>query len=266
MSHWRNWQTQFLTIFLPTSLTNLLCNRIMMSATHKTLRGSLYQWLETVSWIQFCNECLLLIGSVFFPAVPTAPDNVMRIIYNDTFFGVQWMPSTPSRALSMTTFGSRARNDEQLSYPRTLSNYTVFWCKSVRDSPIQCEGQLYSQQVPATQTSLNVTVPDPRANYQFAVEANQGSFSSGMVWSNCIVMANGNGSQVNKLEARPQSPNSLEVSWVMPCSVQNGIIVGFNIYICPVEDVDIYGDEIPNCPSKQQLSLSYFNIFAYFWF
>lgn len=189
----------------------------------------------------------------FCVSVPTPPENVMRITYNDTFFGIQWMPSMPSRFVSMNTFGSRARNDDQPNYPRTLSGYTVFWCESVRDI-VQCEGELYSQEVPANQTSLNVTVPDPRANYQFAVAANQGSFSSGMVWSTCIVMANGNGSQVKQVEVLAATSYSLDVSWQLPCSVQNGITTGFNIYYCPVEDLDLYGDEEPDCQSKWQTS------------
>ena len=179
--------------------------------------------------------------------MPKAPENVIKIIYNEIFFGVQWTPSKPSNALSMAIFGSRARNEQQLSYPRTLSNYTVFWCRSFGT---QCEGRLYWQQVPPTQTSLNVTVDDPKANYQFAVEANQGDFSSGMVWSSCVVMANGNGSQVTQLEVIGRTSNSLEITWMMPCSIQNGIVVGFNIYYCPVEDVDTYGEEEQICLSK----------------
>ncbi|KAI9551931.1 hypothetical protein GHT06_022268 [Daphnia sinensis] len=191
-------------------------------------------------------------SQVFIPMaanMPTAPENVMRIAYNETFFGIQWTASVPSKGLSMAAFG-RARSDDSLSYPRTLSNYTVFWCRSVRDSPVQCEGQLYTQEVSASDTSLNVTVPDPRANYQFAVAANQGSYSSGMVWSTCIVIANGNGSQVKQVEVVAVTSSSLDVSWLLPCSVQNGIINAFNLYYCPVEDGDNYGEEEPDCQSN----------------
>ncbi|KAK4036667.1 cytokine receptor isoform X2 [Daphnia magna] len=191
-------------------------------------------------------------SQVFIPMaanMPTAPENVMRIAYNETFFGIQWTASVPSKGLSMAAFG-RARSDDSLSYPRTLSNYTVFWCRSVRDSPVQCEGQLYTQEVSASDTSLNVTVPDPRANYQFAVAANQGSYSSGMVWSTCIVIANGNGSQVKQVEVVAATSSSLDVSWLLPCSVQNGIINAFNLYYCPVEDGDNYGEEEPDCQSN----------------
>ncbi|EFX83323.1 hypothetical protein DAPPUDRAFT_100606 [Daphnia pulex] len=187
-------------------------------------------------------------SQVFLPMsanMPTAPENVMKIIYNDTFFGVQWSPSTPSKGLSMAAFG-RARSDDSLVYPRTLSNYTVFWCLSVRESPVLCEGQLYMQDVPATETSLNVTLPDTK-NYQFAVAANQGSYSSGMVWSSCIVIANGNGSQVKQVEVVAATSSSLDVSWLLTCKGTNGIITGFNLYYCPVEDGDIFAGEEPDC-------------------
>lgn len=182
--------------------------------------------------------------------MPTAPGDVIRIAYNETFFGVQWTPSQASRGMSMASF-SRSRSDDTLAYPRTLSGYTVFWCKSVRDTPVQCEGQLHSQEVPASTTSLNVTVPDPRANYQFAVEANQGIASSGMVWSTCIVIANGNGSQVKQVEIVGVTSTTLDLTWQLPCSVQNGIITAFNIYYCPVEDDGIIIDgEEPRCRCK----------------
>ena len=145
----------------------------------------------------------------------------MRIIYNETFFGVQW---SPGKGFSMAT-----RSDDYL-------NYTVFWCHSVRDVPVVCQGQLYRKDVAATDTSLNVTVPDTR-NYQFAVAANRGSYSSGMVWSSCNVIANGNGIQVKKVQVVATTSSSLDVTWLLGCKFVNGIITGFNIFYCPVADV-----------------------------
>lgn len=178
--------------------------------------------------------------------VPKVPENIMRVVYNDTFFGIQWTPSQPSRGLSMAAFG-HVRSDDKVTYPRTLSSYTVFWCKSLRDSPVECDGRLYNQEVPPTATSINVTLPDV-SNYQFAVEANQGEFSSGMDWSTCIVMANGNGSQVTDVKVVTATTTSLEISWRVPCS--NGIITAFNIYYCAVVE-DFIGDEEANCLGKR---------------
>lgn len=230
---------------------DLFCNRTTASATRQLLPKSSYPCLPTVCEKQKVLLLFRPINSIFLLllcAVPSTPENVMKIIYNDTFFGVQWSTSTPSKGLSMAAFG-RARSDDYLTYPRTLSNYTVFWCMSVRESPVQCEGPLYKQDVPATDTSLNVTLPDTR-NYQFAVAANQGSYSSGMIWSSCIVIANGNGSQVKSVEVVAATMSSLDVSWLLPCKGTNGIIIGFNIYYCPVDDDDVFGGEEPDCQSE----------------
>ena len=179
----------------------------------------------------------------------------MRIAYNETFFEIQWTGSHASRGLSMATFG-RA----ELNYPPFISHYTVFWCRSVRDSPVQCQGELHAQDVPAVKTSLNVTVPDGKANYQFAVEANQGSYGSGMVWSTCIVIANGNGSQIKQVEVVSVSTFTIDLSWTLPCSVQNGIITGYNIYYCPVVDrgdAAAHDGEEPGCLSESTFNFPF---------
>lgn len=180
----------------------------------------------------------------------------MRIAYNDRLFEIQWTASSPSRGLSMATFGHEGR----LLYPPVLTGYTVFWCRSVRDTPVTCLGELKTQQVDPSVTSLNVTVPDGSANYQFAVAAQQGPYyGSGMTWSTCIVVANGNGSQIKQVEVVSASSYSLDVAWTLPCSVQGGIITGFNIYYCAVStgrgDSVAYDNEEPSCfspPAKAQ--------------
>ena len=173
--------------------------------------------------------------------VPSAPENVVRISYDEKLFEIQWTKSTPSRGLSMATFGHPGRQD----YSRVVTSYTVFWCRSNRDIVV-CIDQLYSQTVLPTATSLNVTVPEPGLNYQFAVSANQGEyFSSGMTWSTCIVYANGTGSQIKQLSVTSATNVTLDVTWSLPCTVQGGIITGYNIYYCPVETA--YESEGASC-------------------
>lgn len=184
------------------------------------------------------------------PAVPTPPENVMRISYNATFFEIQWTRSLPSQSVSLSAF----RPDEAFNYPPYITDYTVFWCQSERDSPVECKGPLYWQTVPASQLALNVTVSTAE-NYQFAVDANQGSVSSGLVWSTCIVSANGNGSQIKQIEVLSATSSSLDLAWSLPCSVQNGIVTGFKIYYCPVLE-DYYEYEVPECRGKRRYRLA----------
>lgn len=168
----------------------------------------------------------------------------MRISYNATFFEIQWTRSLASQSVSMAAF----RPDEAFNYAANVTDYTVFWCQSERDSPVECKGTLYWQTVGADQLALNVTV-DTTENYQFAVAANQGSVSSGLVWSTCIVIANGNGSQIKQIEVLSATSYSLDLAWSLPCSVQNGIVTGFKIYYCPVDE-DYYENEVPECRGK----------------
>lgn len=163
--------------------------------------------------------------------VPSAPETVVRISYDEKLFEIQWTKSTPSRSVSMATFGHPGRQD----YSRFVTSYTVFWCRTNRDIVV-CIDRLYSQTVLPTVTSLNVTVPEPGLNYQFAVSANQGEhFSSGMTWSTCIVNANGTGYQIKQLSVTSATAVSLDVTWSLPWAVQCGIVTGYNIYYCPVE-------------------------------
>ena len=86
-----------------------------------------------------------------FDAVPTPPENVMGISYNATFFEIQWTRSLPSQSVSMSAF----RSDGSFYYPANVTDYTVFWCQSERDSPVECKGTLYWETVPASQLALD---------------------------------------------------------------------------------------------------------------
>ena len=157
--------------------------------------------------------------------MPPPPENVIRIAHNETLYEIQWSPIDT---------GSINRQD-------IISHYTVFWCLSnVREgSAVQCLGQLHSQDVPAEEkTATQVTVlpvSDAPSNYQFAVAANRGDRSSGMVWSTPFVLAN---MKQLIVQVVPQSSSSLQVSWSLPSSKMllpvGGIITGFNIYYCPI--------------------------------
>ena len=156
----------------------------------------------------------------------------MRVAYNETLFEIQWEPSTASRSLSMAMFSNSA---SRFDYAATLTHYMVFWCRTVRDThPVTCIDQLYSQKVPATATSLNVTVPAADANYQFAVEAFQSSYGSGMTWSDCIVQANGTGSEIKQVNVVEATSTTLNVNWELTCSVRGGIVTAFNVHYCQV--------------------------------
>ncbi|KAF0287177.1 Cytokine receptor [Amphibalanus amphitrite] len=71
-----------------------------------------------------------------------------------------------------------------------VDNYTLFWCQHMRDRPFQCEGQLNWTVVDGSLRNHSLRLP-ATAEYQFAVAANRGAASSGMVWSRCVLLASG---------------------------------------------------------------------------
>lgn len=156
-------------------------------------------------------------------SVPLRVENVIKIGYNDTLFEVQWIPSVTS----------------------PVTNYTIFWCHSVRETPVRCVGQLHAVDVGPELTAFNITVPDAKSNYQFGVGANGGggAGASGIVWSSCIINANGPNSQIKNVDLSYVTSSTIGVSWSLPCTPQNGIITGFNIYYCKT---DVNADCIGN--------------------
>ena len=147
----------------------------------------------------------------------------MKMGYNATLFEVQWRQS---------------RQGGVESEEPQLSNYTVFWCQSVRDHPVRCRGRLHAQVLDPSRTSVNITVPDGKSNYQFGVGANRHGDSSGIVWSDCIIDANRpDDSQIKKVDVTCVTSTTIDLSWSLPCNAQYGAITKFNVYYCAV-DVD----------------------------
>ena len=160
-------------------------------------------------------------------SVPSRVENVIKICYNDTLFEVQWSPSSTS----------------------PIDSYTVFWCHSIRENPVRCQGQLHAVGVGPESTSTSITVPDARSNYQFGVSANggDGGATSGIVWSSCIINANGPNSQIKNVHVSYVTASKIGVSWSLPCTPQYGIITSYNIYYCSVDDMldaDCLGNHI----------------------
>ena len=178
--------------------------------------------------------------------MPLPPQDVRKIVFGGTLYEIQWNPPPPKQVNSLTAFTKDHVREQG------ISSYTVYWCRSIRDNPVSCEGDLNTRLVPASQTSVGIAVSDPKSNYQFAVEANQGHYASGMVWSGCVIDANGNGSQVKQIEVPSVSNMSIDLQWSLPCSQQNGIITGFNIYYCSVTGDDANFGEEPICTGKQR--------------
>ncbi|XP_011299826.1 cytokine receptor [Fopius arisanus] len=115
-----------------------------------------------------------------------------------------------------------------------ITNYTIFWCDNERDRPYQCTGFLDWVHVSSSTTIYNMTVPQPRKVYQFAISANTRYASSGMVWASCTVIHNKVVGKMKSVWINRIGSDYLEVGWKLECSDRIGIVEGFKIYYCPI--------------------------------
>ncbi|XP_012282204.1 uncharacterized protein LOC105700688 [Orussus abietinus] len=115
-----------------------------------------------------------------------------------------------------------------------ITNYTIFWCDNERDRPYQCTGYLDWVHVSRNTTIYNMTVPDPKKVYQFAISANTKRASSGMVWASCTVIHNKVVGKMKSVWINRIGSDFIEVGWKLDCSDRIGIVEGFNIYYCPI--------------------------------
>ncbi|KAK0096530.1 hypothetical protein PV326_005230 [Microctonus aethiopoides] len=153
---------------------------------------------------------------IFIPSrqeIPSEPLAFTKIAFNDGLYELSW--KTPIRN-------------------KKITNYTIFWCDNDRDRPYQCTGYLDWIHVPKNTTVYNITVPDPRKVYQFAISSNTPEGSSGMVWASCTVIHDGVIGKMKSVWITQRGSNSITVSWKLDCSDRIGNVEGFNIYYCPI--------------------------------
>ncbi|KAG8188105.1 hypothetical protein JTE90_002458 [Oedothorax gibbosus] len=117
----------------------------------------------------------------------------------------------------------------------TITNYTLFWCETLRVRPARCDGQLEWATV-VNETSHKLYLPSNSTNYQFAVASVQGRKTSGMVWAPCTVVY-GVTYKIRKIELVPKNSTSLKIRWSLKCEAEKKIIKEYAVYYCPYEGV-----------------------------
>ncbi|KAI4504019.1 hypothetical protein M0802_000490 [Mischocyttarus mexicanus] len=115
-----------------------------------------------------------------------------------------------------------------------ITNYTIFWCSNERDRPYQCTGYLDWVHVSNTTTVYNMTVPNAKLVYQFAISVNTNKGSSGMVWSSCTVIHNKVVGKMKSVWINHIDSDFIDAGWKMDCSDRIGIIEKYTIYYCPI--------------------------------
>ena len=112
-----------------------------------------------------------------------------------------------------------------------------FFCKPIAyNNCFLCFSQGYLDwvHVPSGILVHNVTVPDSKRVYQFAISANTERASSGMMWASCTVIHNRVVGKMKNLWINRIDSTSIDIGWKLECSDRIGIVEGFRIYYCPI--------------------------------
>ncbi|KAK2586334.1 hypothetical protein KPH14_010628 [Odynerus spinipes] len=155
-------------------------------------------------------------SKIFIPSqyeIPHEPIAFTKIAFDGGLYELSWKPP------NMNT---------------EITNYTIFWCDNERDRPYQCTGYLDWVHVSKNTTIYNMTVPDAKKVYQFAISTNTKRGSSGMVWASCTVIHNKVVGKMKSVWINRIGSDFIEVGWKLDCSDRIGIVEGFNIYYCPI--------------------------------
>lgn len=113
-----------------------------------------------------------------------------------------------------------------------VDNYTIFWCQSDKERPYQCNGYVEWKNVVSNMSKEDVCI-NSTDTYQFAISANTGRSSSGILWATCSVPHNHLGT-VRQVYARVTGPTHIEVAWKLECADQASTVKGFSVTYCMI--------------------------------
>nr|CBH09276.1 putative tyrosine phosphatase (truncated) [Heliconius melpomene]CBH09278.1 putative tyrosine phosphatase (truncated) [Heliconius melpomene] len=146
-------------------------------------------------------------------------------------------PETDTHSLKVSSFTKLAYENGtyELSWVRikNINNYTLFWCQ--HNSTKICTGRMDFAVLNPSKNNHVIDLPrDYR--YQFAISANNGSKTSGMVWAQCDISIEGLVLYGFPVHLTSDAPGASYVTlrWVMDCTLPEGIITGYNISYCPI--------------------------------
>ncbi|XP_045487984.1 cytokine receptor [Pieris rapae] len=113
-----------------------------------------------------------------------------------------------------------------------IDNYTLFWCQ--HNSTNICIGQMNYTVLDPTKSRYVIDLPREH-RYQFAISANNGTTTSGIVWAKCDISKEGFVMYRFNMHLQYDIPGKtfVNLKWEMECVLQDGIITGYNISYCP---------------------------------
>lgn len=148
-----------------------------------------------------------------------------------------YIPPKTDSSLRVTTFTQLAYEGGvyKLSWvgKEKIDNYTLFWCQY--NVTLICTGRMNFTVLDATKNSYEINLPKDR-RYQFAISANNGTRTSGIVWATCAISKDSIPMYGFPVTVKNDAPGKsfVRVTWTMTCTLQERIITGYLLKYCIV--------------------------------
>lgn len=114
----------------------------------------------------------------------------------------------------------------------SITSYTVFWCNTTSNSPNDCNGSINFSTVAANQTTFVLNNGGVALN--FAVSANSGQLSSGMVWAACTATHKTDIGKLKTIWITETVSSSINLQWKTECG--DVVHTGYMIYYCNINE------------------------------
>lgn len=111
-----------------------------------------------------------------------------------------------------------------------VTSYTVFWCNSSSNSPNDCNGSINFDNIDGTR--YNYTLDNVSSTLNFAVAANSGELSSGMVWASCTATQKNDIGTLKTIWIPAMQSTYIDLEWKLECG-DSAIVEGYSIIYCP---------------------------------
>lgn len=112
-----------------------------------------------------------------------------------------------------------------------ITSYTVFWCNSSSNSPNDCNGSIDFDYVDGDKDSYELNNVSSTLN--FAVAANVGEISSGMVWASCTATQKTDIGKLKTIWIPAMQSTYIDLEWKLECG-DSAIVEGYSIIYCPI--------------------------------
>ncbi|XP_013199752.1 cytokine receptor [Amyelois transitella] len=188
-----------------------------------------------------------------------------------------YIPPKADSSLKVTKFSQIAfeGNIYKLSWigfgDNKIDNYTLFWCQ--HNITNICTGRLNFTVLESNKTSHKIALPR-RDRYQFAIAANRGYDTSGIVWATCDI-SNDTLLMYNfpvEVGHGPQGKTHVSINWSLTCSIHlepnQTTIKGYKITYCIVlkttnECDPAYNKTYVNIPNPRQMQKNITNLLPF---